>query len=82
MKYQIRNKRSKKIVKEIELPMSEVDEWKKKNPTLEIVIGAPSIHSGTGLGLKSMKTDETFKNKIKQIDKTFKGNTLRQFVNI
>lgn len=79
MKYQARHKRNKTI-KEIELSISEVDQWEKDNPAWEIVIGAPGIHSGGGLGLRSMQSNEGFKDRVREIDKSFPGNTLKNYV--
>ena len=80
MKYTIRNKKTGKIQKkQVEMAISEVDQWKIDNPTLEIVIGAPLIHTGGGLGLKSMRTDDGFKSRIKEIKKNFPGNTLNRY---
>ncbi len=78
MKYKIRNKKTKKT-KSIEISMAEVDIWENDNPEWEIVIGKPLIHSGTGLGLKSARTDETFKDKLREIDKKSPRNTLRDY---
>lgn len=79
MKYRIRNKKTGKIVEEIEMPISETDKWAKKHPDLEISIGAPAIHSGAGLGLKSMRNDESFKENLKAIDQANPGNTLKNY---
>jgi hypothetical protein len=81
MKYSIREKKNPKNVKALELPMAEVDEWEKKNPEWEIIIGAPMIVSSVA-GAKSMKTQDSFKDKIKTIDQQHPGNTLRNFVNV
>ena len=82
MKYKIRLIKDPTKIKDLEIPMSEVDEWKTKNPRWEIIIGAPLIHSGGGLGLKSARTDEHFKDKLREIDKQHPRNTLKDFVNI
>ena len=78
MKYTIRNKKNPEKTKSLEILISEVDQWEKDNPNWEIVIGAPLVHTGGGLGLKSMRTDESFRSRLKQIDKAFPGNTLRK----
>ena len=78
MKKQVRNKKTKKT-KTVELSITEMDQWEKDNPDWEIVIGAPLIHTGGGLGLRSTRTDDTFKDKLRQIDKATPGNTLRDY---
>ena len=60
------------------MSISELDDWKTKNPNYEVLCGAPMIHSGAGLGLKSLQTDEGFRDTIREIDKRSPNNTLRQ----
>jgi len=77
--YDVRNKKTKKTKHLGLLSIAEGEQWIKDNPDWEIVIGAPLIHPGHGLGLKSARTDETFKEKLKQIDKSTPGNTLSDY---
>jgi hypothetical protein len=56
--------------------ISELDEWKESNPEWEVLCGAPLIHSGAGLGLKSLQSDDGFRDKLREIDKRSPGNTL------
>ena len=58
--------------------ISELDDWKSKNPNWEVLCGAPLIHSGAGLGLKSLQSDEGFRDKLREIDKHNPRNTLNQ----
>ncbi len=82
MQYTTRHKKSKTLAS-VWLSVSEVDQWEKDNPEWEIACGAPLIHSGTGLGvLKNTKSEEVFKDKLREIDKQTPGNTLKDFVNI
>lgn len=62
------------------MSISEMEEWQKKNPKWEIACGAPLIHTGGSLGLKSMRNDESFRDAIREIDKKSPRNTLRDYV--
>ena len=79
MKYTIRNKKTRKT-KSLEIPISEVDQWEAGNQDWEIVIGAPLIHSGIGLGLKSAQTEEVFRDKVRETAKKNPRNTLNNYV--
>ena len=73
--YNLLHKKTKKT-KTIFLNMSELDEWEKNNPQWTVLCGAPGIHSGGGLGLKSMRGDEAFRDRLREIDKRSPRNTL------
>lgn len=73
------NKQSKKTKELGFMSISEMEEWRKSHLHWEILCGAPLIHSGAGLGLKSMRGDEVFKDKLRQIDKKNPGNNLRDY---
>ena len=76
--YNVKNKKTGKIT-EIFMGISEMEQYKLDHPNVEILCGAPLIHSGAGLGLRSMRGDQHFKDKLKAIDKANPGNTLNQF---
>lgn len=73
--YNAIHKRTKKT-KEFFLSISELDKWEKDNPDWEVLCGAPGIHSGGGLGLKSLQSDEGFRDKLREIHKHSPNNTL------
>lgn len=75
--YSIIHKKTKKT-KTIFMSISEMEKWQKKHSQWEILCGSPIIHTGRGLGLKSMQTDEGFRDKLREIDKHSPNNTLRQ----
>ena len=62
--YNVRNKKTGKV-KIIEMSMSEMDQYEKDNPQMEIMCGAPLIHSGTGL----KKPDQGFRDVLRTIKK-------------
>lgn len=76
--YKVIHKKTKKV-KEVFMPISELDEWERSNPKWEVMPGKPLIHSGNDLGLKSIRTDETFRDKLRELDKKNPGNTLRNY---
>lgn len=62
--YNVRNKKTGKV-KIIEMTMAEMDQYEKDNPQMEIMCGAPLIHSGTGL----KKPDQGFRDVLRTIKK-------------
>jgi len=62
--------------------INEMEDYQKEHPNEEVLCGAPGIHSGIGLGLKSGRNDETFKEKLRQIDKAHPGNTLSNYTKV
>ena len=62
------------------MTISEMEEWSKTHPEYEIACGAPLIHSGSGLGLKTSHTDQNFKDAIKDIKKKNPNNTIGNFI--
>lgn len=78
--YNVIHKKTKKV-KQLFMSISEMLEWEKTHPTYEVLCGSPLIHSGTGLGnLKATKTDEGFKDRIREMSKKNPGNTLGNYV--
>lgn len=75
--YNFRHRETNEITEQF-MSISEMLEFEKEHPELEVMCGKPLIHTGAGLGLKSMRNDDTFKNKLKQIDKQYPRNTLRR----
>jgi hypothetical protein len=63
------------------LSFSEMEEWKKENPEWEIACGKPLLHSGIGLGLKTARNDDSFKDHIKKIKMNNPGNTIDNYYN-
>lgn len=61
------------------MSISEMEEYEKQHPEEEVMCGAPLLHSGGDLGLKSARTDEAFKDKLREIDKRSPGNTLGDY---
>lgn len=78
--YTIRHKKTKKE-KTIFLFISELDDWEKMNENWEVACGSPGIHSGIGLGLKSGRNDDSFKEAIKEIKKNNPYNTVDNYYN-
>jgi hypothetical protein len=75
--YNIRNKKTGKIVQQLEMTIAETDDWEKANPDLEIAVGAPLIHSGTGL----KKPDQGFRDVLRTIKKGNSKGFYRSTVN-
>lgn len=78
--YNIRNKRTGEIAMPgVEMTISEMEQFEKENPGFEIAIGAPLIHSGTGL----KKPDQGFRDVLRTIkkgnSKGFYGSTVNTF---
>jgi hypothetical protein len=63
IKYQFRNKKSKKLTQIFDYSMDEMERYLERNPSMEVVIGTPGFHSG--LGLK--KPDDGFRDVLKSI---------------
>ena len=61
------------------MTISEMEIYEKEHPEMEVLCGKPLLHTGGGLNLRSSRTDDTFKDKLRQIDKATPGNTLRNF---
>lgn len=61
--YTIRSKKTGKSTGQRYMTFEELDIWEKENPTLEVAIGAPLIHSGAGL----KKPDAGFRDLLKTI---------------
>ncbi len=76
--YRIKNKKTGKI-KELFMGIAEMEVYEKEHPNEEVLCGAPMLHTGAGLGLKSSRTDDSFKETLKQIDKANPGNTLSDY---
>lgn len=74
IKYTIRNKKSLKE-KEIELSISEVDQWEKDNPRWEVKITTGHLHSGLGLGFR--RIDNGFRDLLKTIKKGSPRSTIK-----
>ena len=64
--YTIREKASGEEIGVLHMSFDEIDLWEKLNPTLEIAIGAPLIHSGAGL----KKPEQGFRDLLKTIKKS------------
>ena len=73
--YTIRNKKTGKILGEVYLSITEIDEWEKTNPNDELAIGAPLIHSGRGM----TKPDSGFRDLLTRIKKNSPGSTINDF---
>lgn len=67
--YTIRNKKTKKE-KTMVMTISEMLEWEKAHPTWEVACGAPV----PGYNVYSIKPDNGFINKLKQIKKANPGS--------
>lgn len=63
--YTIRNKNTGKIIMEMDMSISQIDDWEIANPNLEIAVGAPLIHSGQGL----KKPEQGFRDMLRTIKK-------------
>jgi len=74
--YRIKNKKSGKV-KELFMSISEMETYEKEHPNEEVLCGAPLLHTGGGLGLRSTQTDESFREKLRTIDKKHPGNNFR-----
>lgn len=72
--YLARHKLGKKKSFEVELLMSEVDAWEKKNPEFEIAITSCNLHSGLGLGVR--RPDEGFRDVLRSIKKAHPRSTI------
>jgi hypothetical protein len=77
--YNVINKRSKKQ-KTIFMSISEMEAWEKDNPGWEVLCGAPLLHSGGDLGLKSSRPSSAFNDKIKEIKKRNPRNTIGNYI--
>jgi hypothetical protein len=73
--YTIRNKKTGEILGTQIMSLSELEVWERKNPSLEVAIGAPLIHSGRGM----QKPDEGFRDLLKRIKKNSPGSTINDF---
>jgi hypothetical protein len=71
--YTIRNKKTGKTHDEF-MSISEMVAYEKAHPEVEIMAGAPGIHSGIGLGVR--KNDQGFKDVLRQIKKTHPRSTI------
>jgi len=75
----IRDKTTGEELGVMDMTLEELDFWEKINPKLEVAIGAPMIHSGTGL----KKPDAGFRDLLKTIkkgnSKGFKKSTVNDF---
>lgn len=63
--YNFRNKETGEIT-EVDMRISELDQFKQDNPQLETIIGSTALHSGQGLG---KKPDQSFRELLKHIKK-------------
>ena len=67
--YDLRNKKTGEVT-EVQMTISEKEEYLKKNKHLEQVLGMPQIVSGTD-GLR--KPDDSFRDILREVDKKHKG---------
>lgn len=71
--YTIVNKKTKRPNKQTrKMTISEMEEFEKKNPHLEIVPGAPMIC----YHYTSMHPSDAFRDRLKEIKKSHPGNTI------
>lgn len=62
------------------MSMTEMEQWEKDNTGWEVLCGAPLIHPGGDLGLKSARPDSGFTDKIKEIKKNNPNNTIGNYI--
>lgn len=62
------------------MSIAEMEQWEKDNPGWEVLCGAPLIHPGGDLGLKSNRTTNMFDDKIKEIKKHNPRNTIGNYI--
>lgn len=72
--YNILNKKTNQIRRDVFMTISEMEEYEKKFPNMEVLCGAPMVAYHGVMGLKSLTPDSDFKSRLKQIDKKMPGN--------
>jgi hypothetical protein len=77
--YTVINKRSKKT-KTIFMSIREMEAWEKKHKGWEVLCGAPLIHPGGDLGLRSARANSDFTDKIKDMKKNNPRNTIGNYI--
>ena len=60
------------------MKISDLDQFKKDNPNLQQVLGAPGLHSGQGLG---KKPDQSFRELLSHIKKGNSKGTSKSTIN-
>ena len=73
--YNFRDKESGTVVEKF-MTISEMDDYLKKNSTLELVPASPSIISGRS---GAYKPDDTFRDMLRTMKKTNKGSNINTF---
>jgi hypothetical protein len=77
--YNVINRKTKKE-KTIFMSIKEMEQWEKDNPDWNVLCGAPLIHPGGDLGLKSAQPSSDFTDKIKEIKKKNPRNTIGDYI--
>lgn len=78
--YNLRNKETGEVTTEF-MSISEMEIFEKTHPEIEVMCGTPLIHTGGGLGLRSMRTDDGFKSRLKEIAKLPGSQVAKRNVN-